>query len=47
MTDVDVAKRLDFQDVSLHPSEDPLVATGGQEDVNRALEDPSVENFKR
>lgn len=45
----EVVKRLDFAAVSLHPDDggDPLLATGGHDDVKRALEEPSVENFKR
>jgi hypothetical protein len=45
----EVAKRLDFAAVSLHPEDggDPLIATGGHGDVKRALEEPSVDNFKR
>ena len=45
----EVVKRLDFAAVSLHPDDggDPLLATGGRGDVKLALEEPSVENFKR
>ena len=45
----EVVKRLDFAAVSLHPDDggDPLLATGGHGDVRRALDEPSIENFKR